>query len=98
MRLPQVVVLDVLLHWWPPESKHLRLKVGFGAATNEADVEEHAEEAVDNTFVVGYCNDYLGYLPPTEDLDLIARMRSLEQAEGSGDRRPRRPAPRRGWR
>ena len=25
-----------------------------------------------STLVLGYCNDYLGYLPPTEDFDRIA--------------------------
>jgi hypothetical protein len=27
-----------------------------------------------NTLVLGYCNDYLGYLPPTEDFDRIAEV------------------------
>jgi hypothetical protein len=27
-----------------------------------------------STLVLGYCNDYLGYLPPTEDLDRIANV------------------------
>ena len=36
------------------------------------------------TFVLGYCNDYLGYRSPTEDLDLIAQVRSLEQVLDQG--------------